>query len=422
MMSVKAKLFHFFLRHPRLATVLRRASYYRWRASVRMSKSSDASIPDPDQILRTAPDSISKYVGGKLGNRYRTRGTVVGGDWDLELGEFEGWDVYVAIRDHYTNGTPWKDTAYYERAVEHIKEHGLLRGESEPDAVFDRIDALYRSIESNGFQPMADAVRLDYKHWEELDQLAAHDDVTVAIDRKGRFALQDGKHRLAIARVLGIQQIPVAVGARHQEWIEFRNEVNSYCSKRGSAYQPFTHPDLQDFPVHHNDTRVHTIAERLPAEAGSLLDLGAYFGYFCCCYSKLGWNCTAVEHHPMHAYFIKRLADAEDLPIEVQQMSLFDLPQPITMDVVLALNIFHHYLKTEELFDQLTTFVKSLKGSSQIFLETHEPGDPIMQGSFVNFEPKGFAEFVSTHAELGKITELCETTRGRKLFLLERHA
>ena len=231
--------------------------------------------------------------------------------------------------------------------------------------------------------------------------------------------LQDGKHRLSIAKLLQLKSIPVAVGFRHQQWVKFRNEIQSFCNKRGSAYQPFTHPDLQDFPVHHDDKREKDIEDKIPNKPGSLLDLGSYFGYFCCYFTKIGWKCTAVEHHKMHSYFIKRLADAEDLNINVLTMSLFEIPDR-EFDVVLALNIFHHYLKTKDLFNQLTKFLNTLTVNEQMYLETHHPKDPIMNESYKNFEPRDFANYVASNTDLPKITFLRKTTRNRQLYLLEK--
>jgi hypothetical protein len=47
-------------------------------------------------------------------------------------------------------------------------------------------------------------------------------EISVNIDRHGRYRFQDGRHRLAIARTLGIACVPVRVLVRDRKWVEFR--------------------------------------------------------------------------------------------------------------------------------------------------------------------------------------------------------
>ncbi|EKE14795.1 MAG: hypothetical protein ACD_12C00296G0001, partial [uncultured bacterium] len=90
-------------------------------------------------------------------------------------------------------------------------------------------------------------------------------------------------HRLAIAKLLGLEKIPIKIVARHPEWIDFRKKVLSYAKEhKGKIYQPITHPDLSDAPsFHESDDRFEMIKNNLSMKKGLLLDIGAYWGYFC---------------------------------------------------------------------------------------------------------------------------------------------
>ena len=106
--------------------------------------------------------------------------------------------------------------------------------------------------------------------------------------------------------------------------------------------------------------------------------------------------------------------------IEVLEMSLFDIPRPISHDVVLALNIFHHYLKTKALFERLRWFLRGLSGVQMVFLETHLSDDPVMEGAYAHLSPQEFAECVRDHTDLRSVRKLGETSRGRSLFVIEQ--
>jgi hypothetical protein len=72
-----------------------------------------------------------------------------------------------------------------------------------------RIETLYERIERQGLRTQ-----------RELGTLRPWDEVVVAIGRDGRRLFLNGRHRLAIARILDLPEIPVLVGLRHRDWIE----------------------------------------------------------------------------------------------------------------------------------------------------------------------------------------------------------
>lgn len=417
-MSFRKSVFRFLLRNPRLATHLRRAKYLWWKLTVARRGSGRAQLP---AYIDVDPNHVLGYVGGGLGNRFTSRGTIDNSNWGALISPFRGWDVYKAIESHYRDGIPWSQTAAWRRIYTDVSAGRLPHGASSCEDYFERIEELWASISEHGYKRMAQVPsEAKASHWDQGEPRLAADDVTVAIGSGGELLLQDGKHRLSIAQIQGISSIPVAVGVRHGDWVKLRNETLAFCAGRGGfAYQQFTHPDLQDIPVQHKDDRHKMIEARLDSLPGTMLDLGAYFGFFDCYFGAKGWRCTAVEHHPKHAFFIRQLCKAGNAPVEVVTGSFFDLPSPRRYDVVLALNIFHHYLATEELFSQLKEFIRSLI-AKQIFFEPHLPEDAIVQGAYRNFTPDEFVSFVSRESGMSNVTELGSTSRGRRLFLLER--
>ena len=83
-------------------------------------------------------------------------------------------------------------------------------------------------------------------------------------------------------------------------------------------------------------------------------------------------------------------------------------------EAVLALNIFHHFLKTEKLFNQLTNFLDNLK-TKHIFLETHLHEEIQMENAYKKFTPEELCQFVADHTGLGGYTLIHTAEDGRPL-------
>jgi len=141
------------------------------------------------------------------------------------------YDVYQSIYDRYINELPWSETKYYSVAMERINEskywHNITTKKELMDR-FYRLDAVYEDISKNG-----------YKSSEELDKFIS-EEIIVSIGRDGEIFLDDGRHRLFIAKILGIDRIPVWVLVRHKEWQEKRQRWFK------SAKITCSHPDIND--------------------------------------------------------------------------------------------------------------------------------------------------------------------------------
>jgi hypothetical protein len=85
--------------------------------------------------------------------------------------------------------------------------------------------------------------------------------------------------------------------------------------------------------------------------------------------------------------------------------------------VVLALNIFRHFLKEKSTLHRLQEFLKDLS-AERIFLEVHDPAESQMKNAFFNPEPMEFAEWVAERVGLRSIRKIGEPA-GRRLYLLE---
>ena len=362
---------------------------------------------DPRKIslLLTEPRAITK--SDRL---------IEAGDWDEpQPVTFEQTGVFRAFEEHFLNDRAWQQTDFYKRAARQI-ERGTMKwgchNASDLDARLAGIDALFASIQRDG-----------YKTQRELG-LKAKDEVIVAIRRDGRFMFGNGQHRLSIAKLLCLKSIPVRVVRSHTDWETFKGLVRSYANdpkRGGKVYQRIDHPDLVNVPAHHGDERMTMIRTALKgkiANGRTLLDIGTHWGTMGRFMETLGYAATGIESNKTCVKFARALAVATESNMRVEQRSIFDLPDVERFDTVLALNIFHHFIKTQELHETLRAFLRRLRASTIIF-EPHRHDPPgQMRGAWRNYTPQEFCAFVAENTGLGDIRHIGDAEDGRPLFLL----
>ena len=136
-------------------------------------------------------------------------GTVLDGDWDQERAAFSNLLMYQGTRQRFVEGMQWTETAFYTRLVERFCEHGWERTDARALAVerCEQIEAVYERLESVGYQSQ-----------RELNGHPLHE-VTITVSRDGELLYNcEGRHRLCVAKVLGIDSIPVLVLVRHADF------------------------------------------------------------------------------------------------------------------------------------------------------------------------------------------------------------
>jgi hypothetical protein len=352
------------------------------------------------------------------------KGHILGGDWDRLEKRFDTLDLYQAIKQVCIEKNSWTDTVFYQRALDDLKNDRFelnYKDERDLDEKCRKIEALYRSIQSNGYVSQKEL----FLAGQIQDPLVAEEEIMVSIGRFGDLLFSDGAHRLVIAKLLGVPAIPVKVTVRHKDWIKFRDELvqygkNDQVNKDGKLSQPCTHPDLSDLPVSHaSENRFQLIKDNTLVKQGRLLDIGANLGYFCHCFEEQGLDCYAVENLPSAAYFLKRLARAENRRFKIITESFLDSSEirNTRFNIVLALNIFHHFLKTPEDFEKLVDFLKSLQ-TEELFFEPHLPDGHQMQGAYKSYSPDEFVKFITSNSELKTSVFLGVMKDGKPLYKL----
>lgn len=213
-----------------------------------------SAVADPFKIIHVDPTDITHVTGrGPNPGRFQWQdlGKVQGGDWDQSHERVEDLPVAQALRERFEDGKEWKDIEFIQHVLEQAERgHVIWRGcASETDVwkACAQVDRLYKHIQDQGYRnkkELAQQGEQSPDKYVDGDGFNRYDEVVVDIGRDGQFLFVDGRHRLAISKILGIDEIPVRISARHTEWQQIREDL----SNRSSTYRPEVegHPDLQD--------------------------------------------------------------------------------------------------------------------------------------------------------------------------------
>ena len=319
------------------------------------------------------------------------------GDWDISEKRFDNLSLYKAFEEVCKLKTKtWQETDYYKDQVQQIesgREKYYCKTREEFDARCVKLSALYNSINKDG-----------YKSQAEL-QNNLIDEVAVAIGRDGQILFSDGAHRLSIAKLVGIAEIPALVAVRHSKWAAFKGQLTEFAKTQtlGGLYQQALHPDLLSVPASHGcSDRFVEIEKHLPATPpGKVLDIGCNLGYMLHKFEDKGFDCIGIEIDETHLYILEKLRTAAGKQFEIRSGSFLDDMEVTNhqFEVVIALNIFHHFLKVEADYRKLIAFLKRTKTNYMVF-EPHLPSEPQMQTAFKNYSADEFCAFIMEHTGL----------------------
>lgn len=206
-----------------------------------------AAPADPWRLVPVDPAAVDRFRTVSL---LWGLGRVRGGDWDLPDNCRPYADLNDAmaqgLRERFVEGLPWADTTYYEGAAERITEEGSYRNCESVDELeaqlLPALDDLYEDMRDNGYRPNRGVVYTDPEDVEYIHDL----EPLVLFDRQGDPIWTEGYHRLVIARILGIEMIPVCVLRRHAAWQRVRDRVAETRRVPEDVPADAGHPDLQD--------------------------------------------------------------------------------------------------------------------------------------------------------------------------------
>ena len=204
-----------------------------------LGRGSFNAMADPAKIILISPQEIVHKLTYDLDIYF---GDIIGGDWDLERrADFETSPKHRSIYERFVLDLPWGETELSDVFVARLTSGKRISGHeivSRLGRYHDQVEALFASMKRDGFIIPRDKfgrpVRLPHVH----------------IGRHGEYLFgNNGNHRLAIAKVLGLKHIPCWVRGRHALWQQVRQETFDAISNPASRSIPpsfETHQDLAD--------------------------------------------------------------------------------------------------------------------------------------------------------------------------------
>ncbi len=214
---------------------------------------------EPLRIYEVDPEEITQAMEPFDGPKRMIAGKVLGGTWDEETRPFSELDgenhlaVYESFVDRFENGVPWEETPFYEALMREVQTGRGRWGCRSEDDVRSRcraMDELYRTIESNGYRSqraLAESkVPPTERNRPEIWRII-NNEIAVNVGRSGELVFYDGRHRLAIAKILELESIPVVVLVRHRRWQRTRDRIaRKETSVDDLPVGLRTHPDVVD--------------------------------------------------------------------------------------------------------------------------------------------------------------------------------
>jgi 2-polyprenyl-3-methyl-5-hydroxy-6-metoxy-1,4-benzoquinol methylase len=387
------------------------------RRSKKLIKNKDNEL-NVDKIFWVDPKKI-RYLSLNEFDSYKDKGKIIDGDWDLLERRFEDLDVHVAFRERFIEGKKWETTVYYQRVLKELNKGKILwdcKTQSDFDNRLKKLEMLFETIKNNGYKSQQELQSKKNPNPIKLD-----DEVTINIGRNGDLLFNDGAHRLSLAKLLNITKIPTKITVRHPQWVNLRKQILLYANDQPSRkiYQPILHIDLQDILSFHETeiSRFEIIRKNLSTKTGCLLDIGAHWGYFCHRFEEIGFDCYAVENSPVDVYFLEKLRRADNKKFTIIPKSIFDYKdlENIEFDVVLALNIFHHFLLYEESYLQLVNLLHKLR-VNEMYFEPHT--EEFFQNikPYKNYSEEEFVQFIIKNSKLNESQYIGTAQDGRKIY------
>lgn len=159
------------------------------------------------------------WVIAKTRKEKRSKKTLVAsGDWDKIIDNKVFWSAiyewpesretgmlpldkyvfYTSIKAHFMNGVPWQKTDWYKFLIDQINHNPVKRYED-------------KKIISHRLK------FLDTMFWEFREGIhrEQNDKPIVNIGRNGKISIEDGRHRLVIAKIAELSRIKVEIGTIH---------------------------------------------------------------------------------------------------------------------------------------------------------------------------------------------------------------
>jgi len=196
----------------------------------------DNTLIKPYRVYWISPSKIKKMSGSSF-NFIKDTGRIIDGSWDKDAINIEKESIYKRFEKVFLHDVPWEETNYYNRRVQKIstgkpKRYANL---SQLDSKLDTYENIYEQFKTGEYKlqselatenrcsGLGDGGRALFPSL--TDHTLMRHEIAVNVGRDGTLLRNDGRHRLALAILAGLDEVPVRIVVRHSEWQQHRDEV-----------------------------------------------------------------------------------------------------------------------------------------------------------------------------------------------------
>ena len=219
-------------------------------------------VVDPDRIVRFSSREYPIWE-----TRWQLFGAIMDGTWDQRrippVRAHDGVDLSVYLADqfidtpvhqclkaHFHQGVAWEETTFIKNVMGRARDEKYDRPVwhtcRTPDDVRQRckkLDRLYEDIRDRGYLS-ARRINAETGRKRTFRQVMENE-ILVDIGRDGELLFVSGRHRLSIAKLLGIEKVPVGIVVRHSEWMDRLRSVGEQDATGTPDDPESVHPDLR---------------------------------------------------------------------------------------------------------------------------------------------------------------------------------
>lgn len=197
-------------------------------------------VANPDKTITIQIRDIQYWYTGNRFDQITFPGEIRDGDWSDNMvtreTRLKNRSCYIGVTEHFKDGVPWRETRLFrEKHKMLFQKHDRVKGAKTMDELeqhyISYYDGLFEGIKKDSLLPASP----ENPH---IDPIYVH------IGPEGEIIYTvDGNHRLYMAMILGIQEMPVKVWMRHASWQKIRDKLLSGADKNPD-------PELEKYRSH----------------------------------------------------------------------------------------------------------------------------------------------------------------------------
>lgn len=185
---------------------------------------------DPERIVYQTQRDYPPWLSDA--GRWSLFGRVGTGDWDIPNDDFSRSvkiterDDFRAFYKHFVKGVPWEEMEYVDRKVAKVKNGESTKLGTTREEIISSLyeyEQLYETIHDNGYLTQEELAKNG--HEPKRFKTAMESEIAIDISRFGEPLFVDGSHRIAIAKILNLDRIPVVCYYRHEKWMRRRKQA-----------------------------------------------------------------------------------------------------------------------------------------------------------------------------------------------------